>query len=185
MEILQLTAYNCVDIMKEKIKNQEECFVYGVPDGVYVLPALTSPYNKEYCEKNNINILPIPNEGGALVIGNGDFEIGYFTKNKKTAFNQEFARHLIEILKSKGVDAVFAGNDILIDSKYKCAGCSSKVYGDILYCAFHISINVDLELIKNICTKTMSKIPKGLKDFGITTDEIERIFLRFIGGAYG
>ena len=35
-----------------------------------------------------------------------------------------------------------------------------------------ISINQDLEVIKNVCLKPMVKVPKGLGEYGVTTEEI-------------
>lgn len=40
-------------------------------------------------------------------------------------------------------------------------------------------MNVDLEDIKKICKKPMKKVPKGLSEYGITTEEVEQMFLEF------
>lgn len=61
---------------------------------------------------------------------------------------------------------------LLQGNTYKCGSYSSRRYGDILYSAFHVSINCNLELIKNICNKPMVKIPKGLNDFAITQEDV-------------
>lgn len=33
--------------------------------------------------------------------------------------------------------------------------------------------------IKQICTKPMNKVPKGLSEYRITTEEVEQMFLAF------
>ena len=48
----------------------------------------------------------------------------------------------------------------------------SQNINGVVYTAIHISIGMDLDLIKAICTKPMVKTPKGLQDYGITQDEI-------------
>ena len=40
-------------------------------------------------------------------------------------------------------------------------------------------INTKLEDIKKICTKPMVKVPKGLSEYGITTEEVKEWFLDF------
>lgn len=52
-------------------------------------------------------------------------------------------------------------------------------YGRIDYTAGFIGINTNLEHIKAICRKPMQKVPKGLSEYGITTEEVEEMFLNF------
>ena len=42
-----------------------------------------------------------------------------------------------------------------------------------------ISMNVNLDHIKAICKKPMEKVPKGLSEYGITTEEVEKMFVAF------
>ena len=42
-----------------------------------------------------------------------------------------------------------------------------------------IGINTNLDHIKAICRKPMKKVPKGLSEYGITTEEVEQWFLDF------
>lgn len=172
MKIIQLTAKNVVEEIHNILREQQECFVWGIPDKNYVFSGRNENYNKEYCIENSIGILSFPNEGGVLVINKGDVELGHFSKDVHNKFNENFATELTQYLQAKSINASMKGNDIIIDDVYKCVGYSSRRYGEILYSAFHISINVNLELIKNICTKPMVKIPKGLSDYGVTTEEV-------------
>jgi lipoate-protein ligase A len=90
----------------------------------------------------------------------------------------DFANYLVSEYKQRGLNAFFDGNDILIDG-YKISGLSATPYGALQYSTIHIGINTNLEDIKTICTKPMIKIPKGLSEYNITTEEIEQIFLEF------
>lgn len=47
------------------------------------------------------------------------------------------------------------------------------------YTAGFISMNVNLDHIKAICKKPMEKVPKGLSEYGITTEEVEKMFVAF------
>ena len=182
MEIIELTAQNVVTGITNIIKEQRECVVYGVPYNNYVFVGRNTEdqYNKEYCEQHNIELLQFPNQGGVIVLSSGDFDIGHFSKDHDTGFNFKFAEVFINYLKNKGINASLEGNDILIDNKYKCGSFSSRIYGEILYSAFHISIGMNLDLISNICTKPMVKIPKGLREYGIDTEEVKHLFLNFL-----
>lgn len=175
MDIIQLTAQNVVEEIHSILNKQKECFVWGIPDKNYVFSGRNENFNKKYCIENNIGILSFPNEGGVLVINKGDVELGHFSKDVHNKFNENFATKLTQYLQEKNINASMEGNDILIDNMYKCVGYSSRRFGEILYSAFHISINVNLELIKNICTKPMIKIPKGLSYYGVTTEEVLKL----------
>lgn len=178
MEIIEMNAHNVIDGFNEVIKNRKQCFVYGVPDGNYVFTGTTNSCNCEYCEKNNVKILPIPNEGGVIVVNKGDVEIAIF-KDNGYDICRKYMKILFNELKTKIPNISLEGNDMMIDGKYKCIGSSSRNLSHPLtpyvYTAIHISLDVDLELIKHICQKEMKKIPKGLSEYGFTTEEVINI----------
>ena len=175
MEIIELTAQNIIEGFNDVISNRKQCFVYGIPDDNYVFQGTTNLCDCDYCSKYNIKILPIPNEGGVIVLSKGDVEIGIF---KDSGWNlcDKFMQELCDRLKEKVPGIAKIDNDLMIDGKYKCAGSSSINLGDsrnpYIYTAAHISLNVDMELINHICLKEMKKIPKGLSDYGLTTQEL-------------
>jgi lipoate-protein ligase A len=86
--------------------------------------------------------------------------------------------YLIDRYKEKGLNATDEGNDVLIDG-YKISGLSATPYGHIQYATIHIGVNTNLDYIKQICRKPMKKVPKGLSECGITTEEVEQMFLDF------
>lgn len=180
MELIQLNAKNVSQEIKEIIQNQKECIVWGIPDKNYVFSGRNTNYNKSYCEQNGIEILEFPNEGGVIVISNGDFDIGHFSYDLKNSFNVCLAKNVENYLINKKINAKFIGNDLIIDNKYKCASFSSRKFDKLLYSAFHFSLSCDLELIKNICTKPMIKIPAGLSSYGISLEEIKTLFEKYI-----
>lgn len=180
MEIIELNSNNVVEGITGIIQQQKECVVYGIPDKNYVFCGFNTNFNKQYCNENNIGLLEFPNEGGLIIVNKGDFDIGHFSYKTENKFNYEFSDYLLKFLKNKNINANLEGNDLIIDGLYKCASFSSRRFNKILYSAYHISIGMNLDLIKNICTKEMIKTPKGLEDYGITTNEIEELFLDYI-----
>lgn len=74
----------------------------------------------------------------------------------------------------KGLKATRSRNDILIDGYKVASGCGYNLEPDYKwsYEGAQISINQDINAIKNICLKPMIKIPKALSDYNITLDEL-------------
>lgn len=165
------------------IKNKKECFAYCIPDGNYVFRDNINKLNEKYCKENNIEIIDSHNMGGAIVMSAGDIEIGIFRHDGWKDINT-FGEALAKYLASKIDNVKFFNNDIIVDGIYKCAGTYSVNLtgtneGNFILSACHISVNMNLELIKNICTKPMTKTPRGLKDYGFTTEEIKTWVLNF------
>lgn len=179
METIELNSRNIIDGFNTIINEKKECAVYGIPDKHFVFKGTSDLINLEYCEENQIELLQIPNEGGVIVLSEGDFEIGIFKYNGwdiHTDLIEFFQRELSKTIQN----IIVLDNDLIVDNEYKVAGLSSRHLGNnYVYTAMHISVNVDLDLINNICTKEMKKIPKGLSNYGITTDYIKQLYLQY------
>ena len=125
-------------------------------------------------------VLDTKHTGGVVVVSEGDISVVHFG-NIGNEFLKDFAMYLIGLCKAKGLNATYEDNDILIDG-YKISGLSSTPYGCIQYSTIHLGINTNLEHIKAICKKPMNKVPKGLSEYGITTEEVEQMFIDFCEG---
>lgn len=149
---------------------------------------LDEDINEDYCDKNNIPIFRVQRSGGAIVSNSGDFDFVIVDKETNVKEIPPLFQRLIQLLDIKGVKFKIENNDILaieeilnddgekVSQGYKVA---SYAYRDVpggTYTAMHISMSVDLELIKNICKKEMKKIPKGLNDFGIFAEDIVPLY---------
>ena len=113
--------------------------------------------------------------GGTIVNFKDDICIANFKKNNFT-FGEEILTLLGSYLQSKGLNVCIDCNDLIVDDIYKVASYASTNIEGIVYTAIHISMSVDLEIINVFCLKPMNKIPKGLNEYGITTDEIDKFF---------
>ena len=134
---------------------------------------MTNPdsINKEVCDKEGYTVLDTQHTGGVVVVSEGDISVVHFGAIGDK-WMRRFADYLIEQYKKRGLKATYEDNDVLIDG-YKISGLSATPYGHIQYSTIHIGINTNLEHIKAICRKPMKKVPKGLSEYGITTEEIE------------
>lgn len=127
----------------------------------------------DYCAKHGIECVNIGRRGGTFVVNKGDIGVGIVEPALNNTKGYLIQDEFVKFLERKNLPVSVNGNDILIDG-YKVYGWASNYYKeyDAIFISCHFTMSVDLDLIKNICTKPMNKIPKGLSDYGITREEI-------------
>jgi hypothetical protein len=176
----RLYSYNVTQEVNESVRNETQNLFYFVADKTVAFRGFRNKIDNTFCYNNNIQIIDVNNEGGVIVSGKGSLSVALISKDTSNYFNKGLTRQICYFLQSKGLNISVVDNDILVDEKYKVASCSSRYFGRVLLSTFHISYEVNLELIKALCTKPMKKIPKGLKDYGITEDEILSVFYQYV-----
>lgn len=175
--LIQVNEVQYQQIFRDLInKNYKQDHYFGViTSPVAIHQSRTMDYDEDYCIEHNIPILKSDRAGGTIVTFKND--IAFFYIQESNSIPKEIIA-IQQFLKSKGLNAYLdygdslIGRDILIDSKYKVATFTNTTYGNVVFTAGHISMSVDLDIIKHICNKPMRKIPKGLKDYGIVPQEI-------------
>jgi hypothetical protein len=159
------------EMCEHKIRSDEEGLVVFEPKEVCVLTTQSDPA-QEFAKDSGIKTKRLGNAGGCIVAFPGNVEVGFFSKNLDNDFIERTTSEAIALFKRKGLEVVQDNNDILVDG-YKVFSTSKASYNhSIIFCAVHISINCDTDLVRKICTKPMVKIPKGLSEYGITTEEM-------------
>ena len=129
------------------------------------------------CNELGYEIVESYNNGGAILANKGDVIFSHLdVPNNK--WLSKFATYFTEWLKAKGLNAEYLDNDILVDGYKVCGLCITR-YGRIDFSSAILGVNTNLEHIKAICRKPMRKVPKGLSEYGITTEEVEQMFLDF------
>ena len=152
------------------VLNQTEV-IYGKDDSC----------NVQWCIDNNI---PYSHQeklqGGGCIVGvEGNIFIDAKRTPKGICVSDAFSKALEQYFKGKGLTSVRCdNNDVLIDGYKVASGCESNING-FQYMGYQISINQDIETIKNACNKPMEKTPKGLGEYGITTDEMVEFCKRY------
>lgn len=131
--------------------------------------------NKDFCDNNNIHYRYEERKGGCMVLFPGNIIIQDVFPTDNFLRQHQFNNDFINWLKEKGINANTDNNDVMIGGK-KVIGAVSTMLpepyeGWVCFLA-SISINSDSELINQICTKPMKKIPGALSDYGITTEEV-------------
>lgn len=177
MDIIKVTEQDGYLKIKESIEQGLHRTLYMTTTIKQVTVSEDNHVNKEICTKLGYQVLRAYHGGGVLVINPGDFAIQHFDIIDND-WLQCIIPHILNWLHSKNIDAEFTGNDILIDG-YKTIAFNHIRHGRIDHSGVFFSVNPNLEDIKIICTKPMEKVPKGLSEYGITVEEIEKMFLDF------
>ena len=153
------------------------CF-YVVTEKKFVALPLKKDYNLNKIKELKYDFEQLNYLGGTIVCEQGDLEIAYYD-TKYNLFKDKFKNYFIKWLLEKGIKAEFKDNDILIDGFKACGISFQSFFKGINVTLIHIGVNTNLENIKKICNKKMIKIPKGLSEYGITSEEVEQMFLDF------
>lgn len=172
----EITSFS--DYLKELpnlISNKNET-VFVTSKGISVLKGADN-LNEEYCNNNNLNIYKTHQFGGTIINFENDLCVADYQPAHNN-FGMRIMEGIKDYLASKDIHSIINENDVLIEGKYKVASYMSTFINGCLYTAIHISIDMNLEIIKNICTKPMKKIPKGLSEYGITQNEMKNLILK-------
>ena len=129
------------------------------------------------CKTLGYEVVEYYHNGGTIIANTGDIVFGHLGDLNNEWLNR-FIIYFVEWLKLKGLNAIYEDNDILVDGFKVCGLCITR-YGRIDFSGGFIGINTKLDHIKAICRKPMKKVPKGLSEYGITTEEVEQMFLEF------
>lgn len=175
MEIIKTTFEDVTELVSGILSSQSEVCVYCVSDKNVAIVGKNATANVDEISKRGLQLIRINNEGGTIITSAGDVQIGIFTEGYSgDEYRSRIIDALINKLKANGQDAVIVNNDVLVNDR-KVIGMGSRMFGKILYTAIQCSVNIDLELIKAVCTKPMNKIPDGLSNYGVTTEDVIEI----------
>ena len=158
------------------LKADKECAKITILEKTEALYGGENTIDKEWCDKNNIPYSQgeLIQFTGCIIAVKGNLTLDIKKKSYGgEAAGDKFSKALCEYLKRKGLNTVRQdNNDVLVDD-YKVASCAEVSLPDgYEYIAYQISINQDLNAIKHACLKPMVKAPKGLGEYGITTEEM-------------
>lgn len=162
--------------LREYFIDKQEHFEVTVHKETEISYGWDEDFNKEYCDEHHIPYRALNRDGGTIVCFKGNIGVGFIYENQKYKCSMlaKLLDDLCKYFKQKGLDATRSNNDILIDGFKTASGSDYNLPPDYkwTYETIQISINSDLDVIKNVCLKPMVKIPKALSDYGITTQEM-------------
>ena len=177
MEIIKPTQNEWMPEVVRHIQGGIHKIGYVVIERPVAIVHRKTQVDHEVCKSLGYEIVESYNNGGTILANQGDIILSHLDA-PENGWLTRFAAALTEWLKDKWLNAECVGNDILVDGFKVCGLCITR-YGRIDFSSAIIGIHTDLDHIKAICKKPMKKVPKGLSEYGITTEEVERWFLDF------
>lgn len=180
MEILKIPQSKCGNVAKSHIASGEHDIGYIIIESPIAIVHRKTQVDEAVCNEMGYFVYESFNNGGTILGNHGDIMFSHVAE-PENGWIFRFAEYFTEWLKSKGLNAVYEDNDILVDGYKVCGLCITR-YGRIDFSSGFIGINTNLDHIKAICKKPMKKVPKGLSEYGITTAEVEKMFLEFCEG---
>ncbi len=177
MEVFKINQKHWLKYASNCIKNSLHRCGYVVVDSPVVIVYSKKQVDESVCNGLGYDVYEAFNNGGTILGNSGDIVIGHMY-TPDNSWRDEFVTYFVDWLKAKGLNAEYVKNDVLVDGFKVCGMCVTR-YGRIDYTGGIISMNVNLDHIKAICKKPMEKVPKGLSEYGITTEEVEKMFIAF------
>lgn len=177
MEIIKPTQSEWIKEVERHIMSGIHKIGYVVIERSVAIVHRASQVDEEVCKELGYDIVESYNNGGTILANQGDIIFSHLDAPENGWLNR-FANYFTDWLKRKGLKAVYEDNDILVDDYKVCGLCITR-YGRIDFSSAILAVNTNLEDIKRICKKPMKKVPKGLSEYGITTEEVEQMFLEF------
>lgn len=161
------------------VQEQEEGLLVNFGDNFFCGCGKHANFREDVCKDLAIPVLHANYLGGTIVIFPGDLSI-MEVKRGHSLFGEKTIQCLHKYLYSKGLPVCIKGNDLLlydVDTRMACkvASYGANWVGDMTETGVHVSINMDLELVKRICIKPMIKVPGALSQYGITAQELWQV----------
>lgn len=177
MEVLKIKQADCGNVATTHIQGGLHNIGYIVIESPIAIVHRKTQVDEATCAELGYFVYESYNNGGTILGNSGDIMFSHVAE-PDNGWIYRFAEHFANWLKGKGLNAEFIDNDVLVDGCKVCGICVTR-YGRVDFSSGFIGINTNLDHIKAICRKPMKKVPKGLSDYGITTEEVEQMFLEF------
>ena len=127
-------------------------------------------YNSDYAKQYKVWPLFVGHAGGSILLFPNDIGFTWFSEQSKL---QDIVKDILEYLQKYDKNIKMDGNDVMLNDK-KLFGTMSNGCGPY-YEGMFFSFDIDLDIIKKVCTKEMKKEPIGLSYLGITPKEMAEL----------
>lgn len=184
MEIMDSIKYICEHSEQLQSEKKKKCAIV-IQKETEVTYGFENDCDKEWCAENNIPCFDRNSGGGCIVHAKGNISVTLvYSHDEEPGFlGIAFVNNLIRFLEGKGLNCSFEHNDVLVDGYKVASGYDNNLPPDWRWCktGLQISMNQELNIIEHACKKPMIKTPKGLSEYGITTQDImDNVVLPFV-----
>lgn len=145
------------------LESEEVAVVYGSPQYI----------NFAVCNRRVGYTYRAAHIEGGIVCFPGDLSIMEL-KMGPSDFGQTAIQRVRDYLISIGCKAEVDGNDLMVDG-LKCGSWACMSENGYTQMVVHFSVNVDVDLIRSVCTKPMAKTPGALSKYGVTAEVLTEV----------
>lgn len=161
---------DAIELAEDSVKRQHEVLIVASSDSTYY--AVGVQPNTTTIGDNHDNTYYGQYNGGCCVIFPGDISINEISR-KKTNTGLTIINAVKQFLVNKEINCIIDNNDLVIDGIYKVGSwAQTQLNLGLWQTVVHLSVNVDLDVINQVCTKETNKTPKGLSDYNITYSDL-------------
>lgn len=156
------------------LTDEEPVTLICVYQGTHVNYGIEEDCDVRWCEENNIPVHNLQRSAGCIVQADGSIGLFDVRPSSDGWVEHQILPDFRDYLISKGLNVELIHNDILVDG-YKVASAGGMNLAPDYkwqYTCMHIAVYQDVETIRHACLKPMTKEPKALSEWGITTEEM-------------
>ena len=157
--------------ISKMINERREDILYCITDDVYIFNGTAG--NITDVAKQKYKIFELGQSGGTLVFAPGNIGIGMLQKDYGQKA-QQLVRSLFNMLILHGLNVGWKDNDIIVEDNYKVISYGElQLSNGYVFTTIQINLYTTKELVEEVCTKPILKIPRPLSDYGIDTKLME------------
>ena len=154
-------------------KSGQDSLIVNIADSIFVEAGKLPSTNIRECKLRNIPVGKAEYIGGSIVTFPGDLNLCLITFGKRFPhFGEDCMEVVTKLLQDAGASVIRDRNDVLADGKKVASWGRGTLISGWVQTVVHFSVNVDVPLIQQICTKEMIKQPGALSEYGITAEEL-------------
>lgn len=176
MDIIRSLSEWC-ERLPQLVQDGEKHLIFTIhPETEIAWGGWEDDLDRDYCQANGIPVYNQNRNGGTIVCSAGNVGLGILYDNRE--YREWVFVHLLRDfcawLEGKGLVVTFEKNDVLVDGYKVASGCGYNLPPDFhrTYEGVQISVYQDMETIIGACKKPMVKVPRGLGEYGLTTQEV-------------
>lgn len=172
MKLVKIQQSDIPNLLEIGLENQP-CVMYVIYEKPFVWIMKDRNSDLEKIKELGIDYIELPNNAGSTIVASaGDLDFGVFGDREYCEYK---LAQVVDYISKMLTGGELVNNDMMY-GEFKYGAISKAPLGnDLYFYAIHLSSYIDIELINQICTKPVYKIPNALP-VKITEEDIQNIF---------
>ena len=163
-----------INFAKQCIATHQEGIDVFFNKSTFLQTGLTYTSDRKLAESKGIPVWQAEHIGGSIVCFDGDLSL-CITHNQANDFGERMMAAIKDYFIQQQLNVTTDNNDILVDNKKVASWARGNLINGQVQTVAHFSVNINLDLIKKICTKPMEKVPGQLSDYNITAEDLWKV----------